>query len=307
MRYRRNSDEKLRGLQRKFQTSGTLPDLLALNTELLRTGQPLDASMPHFVPDLLRERTRDFKTAVVSYDTVYTFDNPTQYEHNLQQYGDDPNYEVVHELLGYDVKKNILSDPSPEELEEEFANISYHCNLLGWPTFYSKFKLDFPDYYKKDQIADFLGCRDKDLDTLTSHEEIASKFTPTNLEAIFERPLDDYELEEAARYEVNLHKAFDRSRLARHLYIANPELLAPTGILREPPNGFILLADHIGKYETYLHYCLCQQPSKNISYEYEPKYVTWMYNIQSGGYSSGNYFTDFNEAQEDYLRRIFRV
>jgi len=307
MRYRRNTDSRLRELERRYKVSGSIEDRDRFVKERLRMGL---GGLREDIIEIL-----DSHAERVQYQDINIHQSEEQYQHLLELQGDDPNYQVENSFLTYEVERNPNSSITPDELETTYDAISEVCNLLGWPTLLDRLHMPFSNddhnddgYGARQNISYFLvGSHGSfNFKSLTSHQAITGLFSPEELEKRYERPLDEYEQEHAVEHEGTLHQELDRARLNRKLYVVNPDLLQITGDIKHiPPNGGKLLANHLGRYETFLHFVLVEfLPGKH---EHSPKYVTWHYNIQQRGYAGGNYDMRYEHAVEDYLRRILKV
>lgn len=308
MWYRRNMDSRLRELERRYKVSGSIEDRDRFIKERLRMGL---GGLRENIIEIL-----DSHAERIQYQDINIHQSEEQFQHLLELQGDDPNYQVENSFLTYEVERNPNSSITPDELETTYDAISEVCNLLGWPTLLDRLHMPFSNddhnndgYGARQNISYFLersSHRSFDFRALSTHQAIIDLFNPEELEKRYERPLDEYELEDAAEHEATLHQELDRGRLNRKLYIVNPDLLQITGSIRHrPPSSGKLLANHLGRYETFLHFVLVEFPPGR--HDFSPKYVTWHYNIQQGGFGGGNYDMKYEHAVEDYLRRILKV
>jgi len=318
MRYRRNADSGLRELERRYLATGSFVDLETLNHARRRLAMPIMPYPRDYVRSFLDGHTEDFRSSVISYESLNIHNSMEDYHQKLNQYGDDSRYQVKNCFMAFEVKRNILFKLGDEDvpagqnadlLDEVYEEIIEACHNMGWPTVLDKIVIPFNGDWgsrMESRISDFLSERGRfDFKRIKSHQDISDLFELTALEQLYERELDGYELEDAEQYERTLHNLFDRGRLNRKLYIASPHLLNTTGdISFNSRRHGVLLANHLPRYETYMHNILVERPSTSI---HDPKYAVWSTNIQSPGPSGGDYSSTYDEAVQNYLKRLLKI
>lgn len=312
MWYRRNADTKLRELERRYKQSGSLEDRERYVQERLRMGL---GGLEEQIIEIL-----DSHMGAVTHERINIHSSERQFHALIDRYGDNPNHQVINDFLAFEVTYKIDGDMTPDELETVYDDIAERCNLLAWPAILDDLYLPFSGesgYNDRRRIEFFLEESyggGFDFKKLTSHQAIIDILSPEELEKRFERPLDAYEQEEAGEHTERLHQELDRGRLRRKLYVINPKLMQVTGDVNIRNKGK-LLANHMGRYETFLHKVLVELPANYDdtlfpeTYPQSPKYVTWTYNIQTGGFATGNRFraNEYALAVEDYLRKVVRI
>lgn len=301
MRYRRNSDERLRSLERQYKESKTVEDMMGYLRELARTGM-----LEQAVLNILAKYE-----GLITYDRINIFQSTADYQRKLEHYGDDPNYRVSNDFLAFEVKRDVLAENlSAEDYAKICDAIAEQCIEVLWPVIQENLYLfsGAGGYDRRRRVEYFL---EEDFDfshRIKSHKDIDKIFEMENLIRLYERPLDEYEEAEVEEHKQTLHRELDRAILKRKIYVVNPLLLQTTGeVSVRIPNGGALLADHMGRYETMLHIVLAELPAS--SYPESPRYVTWYYNMQSGGFGDGHRFkeNEYTDAVEDYFKRILKI
>jgi len=306
-KYRRNADVDLQRLRQRWAENHDYEALCQLNHTLLREGQePAYSVSPREFGQLFEERFGNWETSLVTLSQVRGF-RPT--EELLS--GAEQMHALVasRNILYKHSERGLIIHPlgdykaAADSLHGIYQDAAQYALCLGWTSVISLTSLEESFSRSKQSIIE-RWVQWHGIDRLFfSKQTIDKHFKLENLQRKYkdEGGLSEEDIEESKEAHKALLEVFDHARFDQKLYFLPYRVLRPSGAGIRKIGRRQLLADAPQRNETFLH-AIFVYDEKNDS-----PYITWYWHQQTGGLGAGHYMYDYEEAKEDYLRRVLGI
>lgn len=294
------ADLDLRRLERVYRKDPSVVNLLALNRASLRVGRAMDEASTDQMRQLLKSMERT--TGAFVFDDHRTFPTHSAYLRALERCEGDPTLRAENRLLALEIKRDILNEKlTADQYKDVTSEISEMAEILGWTV--ARESLD---------LGRDIGPRSErtlaTLEELGNHIMSISGWVGLRLENVvdmgpeaiaefFDRLRGSPELEDIDLLKENFYEIVDRARLRRRIFLVHPAVMHPSGYIARPR----LLADCMRRYETFMHAVI------RHDYRHSESYIVQNWHAQVDAFSAGHYHLPYEEAVQEYLRRVLCV